>query len=329
MPLTSWAKSLPSNSMRRKGADGDLTLPSLMLFLFVTLFLSPLWAQSPYPPIRGWVNDVAQVLDAPTYSKLNTLLAEVNQKTTAEIAVVVVETTAPATPKQYATALFNQWGVGRRKADNGVMIVLALSDRRVEIETGYGVEDILPDGKVGEIIRTFMVPYFKRQQWGEGLLAGSQQIARILQHDYQAPSVPPGAAPSDGSSHVGVVVTLAILLGIVFFGLRRLVLRRVRCPNCQGRISRRMRTVQDASYTRPGLREIIDDCPSCGYHDVHMASIPRRVHLPARRWRSGAWPPGGVIVGGGWPSGGGSDGGRSFSNFGGGSSGGGGAGASF
>src|SRR5690606_33123274 len=154
--------------------------------LFIApLFVAPLWAQNPYPQVQGWVNDFAQVIDAPTEAKLNALIADANRQTTAEMAGVVVETTARDTPRQYVTALFNQWGVGRRGADNGVMILLALNDRRVEIETGYGVEDILPDGKVGEIIRTSMVPYFRRQQWGEGLLAGSQQIARILQQDYQ------------------------------------------------------------------------------------------------------------------------------------------------
>jgi uncharacterized protein len=248
--------------------------------------------------------------------------------------VVVVETTAPATPKQYVTALFNQWGVGRRGADNGVMILLVLNDRRIEIETGYGVEDILPDGKVGEIIRTAMVPHFKRQQWGEGLLAGSQQLARVLQQDYQAPAVAPGAAPPDTSSPVGFFLTLVVLLGIAFFVLLWLASRRLRCPNCKKRLTRQVRTLQAATYTRPGLREIIDDCPSCGYHDIHMASIPRRVHLPTQRFRSGAWPPGGVIIGGGWPRGGGasrgsSGGSGSFPNFGGGASGGGGAGASF
>lgn len=310
---------------------------SLVLFvtLFVAqLFIAPLWAQNPYPQVQGWVNDFAQVIDAPTEAKLNTLLADVNRQTTAEIAVVVVKTTAPDTPKQYVTALFNQWGVGRRGADNGVMILLALSDRRVEIETGYGVEDILPDGKVGEIIRTSMVPYFRRQQWGEGLLAGSQQIARILQQDYQAPPAQPGATPSDAPSLVGPFVTLAALVGMVFFVLWRLGSRRLRCPNCKKRLTRRARTLRAASYTRPGLREIVEDCPFCGYHDVHMASIPRRIRPPTRHFRSGAWPRGGVIVGGGWPRGGGSfrggsRGGGAFPNFGGGSSGGGGAGAGF
>jgi uncharacterized membrane protein YgcG len=318
--------------MQRVDAGGDPTLPSLVLF--VTLLVSPLWAQSPSPQVQGRVNDFAQALDASTKTKLNALLVQVYQQTTAEIAVVVVETTAPATPKQYITALFNQWGVGRRGADNGVMILLVLNDRRVEIETGYGVEDILPDGKVGEIIRTAMVPHFKRQQWGEGLLAGSQQIARVLQQDYQAPSVAPGAAPPDTSSPVGFFLTLVVLLGMAFFVLLWLASRRLRCPNCKKRLTRQVRTLQAATYTRPGLREIIDDCPSCGYHDIHMASIPRRVHLPTQRFRSGAWPPGGVIIGGGWSRGSGSSrdssgGGSSFPNFGGGASGGGGAGASF
>jgi uncharacterized membrane protein YgcG len=307
-------------------AVGD---PILLRLIFVALlFVMPLGAQPAYPPMQGQVNDFAQAIDAPTKARLNTLLADVEAQTTAEMAVVVVETTAPATPKQYVTALFNHWGVGKRGADSGVMILLALNDRRVEIETGYGVEDILPDGKVGEIIRTSMLPHFKRQQWGEGLLAGSQEIARILRQAYQTPSRPSAPPPSEARSKVGFFATLVILLGIGLLVLRLIAARRARCRDCGERLRRRTRVLRAASYTRPGLREIVEDCPSCAYHEVHMASIPRRVALPARPRRPG------MRIGGGWPRGGGaatgrSRGGGSFPSFGGGSSGGGGAGASF
>lgn len=159
--------------------------------LFVTLGL-PAGAQVPSPTPQGRVNDFAQVLDPATKEQLNALAAEVEKRTTAEIAVVVVHTTAPMTPKQYVTALFNRWGVGKRGTDNGVMVLLAIQDRRVEIETGYGVEGILPDGKVGEIIRTAMLPSFKQDRWGEGLLAGTQRVAQILLDDAQTQRPLPG-----------------------------------------------------------------------------------------------------------------------------------------
>jgi hypothetical protein len=128
-----------------------------IIVLLVILGL-PVGAQEPFPAPQGRVNDFAQVLEPSTKAQLNALVEEVEQRTTAEIAVVVVHTTAPLTPKEYVTALFNRWGIGKRGTDNGVMVLLAIHDRRVEIETGYGVEGILPDGKAGEIIRTAMLP---------------------------------------------------------------------------------------------------------------------------------------------------------------------------
>jgi uncharacterized protein len=73
----------------------------------------------------------------------------------------ILRRTQGATPKEYATELFNRWGVGKREADNGVLLLVSLGDRRVEIETGYGMEAILPDAVAGEILDTAVVPRFR------------------------------------------------------------------------------------------------------------------------------------------------------------------------
>lgn len=301
------------------------------LLVLVLAFICPVWAQTPLPQPQGRISDFAQVLDATTKAQLDALVAEVKQQTTAEIAVVVVETTAPLTPKQYATALFNRWGVGKQGTDSGVLILLAVADRRIEIETGYGVEGILPDGRVGEIIRTAMLPHFKRNAWGEGLLAGTQQMARILLREYKAPSTP--AEPAAPSALIGLFVVFVMIGAAGLFFFRAMVKRRTRCPRCGSQLVRRTDVLRAPTATRPGLREMIDDCPQCAYHDVHVATIPQRFVVSSRRSRHPLWPSGGVILGGGWPrggtSGGGSPGGTSFPGFGGGASGGGGAGASF
>jgi uncharacterized membrane protein YgcG len=138
------------------------------------------------------VNDFAQVFDPSTKAQLNALVAEVEQRT-AEIAVVVVHTTVPLTPKEYVTALFNQWEVGKRGIDHGVMVLLAVHDRRVAIETGYGVEGILPDGNAGEMIRTARLRAFRHDRWGEGLVAGTQRVAQRLLE--QTPALHPPGEP--------------------------------------------------------------------------------------------------------------------------------------
>jgi uncharacterized membrane protein YgcG len=269
----------------------------------------------PWPAPQGWVSDFAQVLDPSTMARLNALAAEVEQRTTAELAVVVVPTTAPMTPKEYVTALFNHWGVGKRGRDNGVMVLLAIHDRRVEIETGYAVEGILSDGLAGEIIRTAMVPAFTHDRWGEGLVAGTQRVAQVLLQ--QASTLPPPAeaphlplAVRDVAYGIGwgyFVGWLGVLLihRVWHRTLSSRVLALITAPgvgflvwafipfivpflvglvllvaNVRARCPRcgdwlSRRRRTVRTPTRDKLRETVADCRACGYHDVQL-SIPGR-----------------------------------------------------
>jgi len=151
--------------------------------LFLTLILlgvTVLARADKVPQPIGWVNDFAQVLDAGTKDKLNTLITELEEKTITEIAVVTIASIAPYDEKEYARMLFDQWQPGKKVKDNGVLILLAVKERRWRIETGYGVEGILPDGLCGDIGRTYMVPYFKSGDYSNGLYQGTNAIAAVI-----------------------------------------------------------------------------------------------------------------------------------------------------
>jgi uncharacterized membrane protein YgcG len=293
--------------------------------VWLVLLGLPAWAQEPFPAPQGRVNDFAQVLDPATKAQLNALVTEVEQRTTAEIAVVVVHTTAPLTPKEYVTALFNRWGVGKRGADNGVMVLLAIHDRRVEIETGYAVEGILPDGQAGEIIRTAMQPAFTHDRWGEGLVAGTQRVAqRLLEQAHALPPPAESRHPTLAARDVVYWIGWGYFIG--WFGF--LLVHRVRHHVLSFRVLALI-TVPGVGFvawafvpfivplliglvplvanvrarcptcggwlsrrkrtlrtpTRDKLRETVCDCLACGYHDVQLA-------IPGRRARSGSGGPG-------------------------------------
>ncbi|MCS7301572.1 MAG: TPM domain-containing protein [Fimbriimonadales bacterium] len=150
----------------------------------------------------GWVVDMAGVLNAEQKARLNRLIDALERDTGAEVAVVILKRTQGATPKEYATELFNRWGVGKRDADNGVLMLVALGDRRVEIETGYGMEAILPDAAAGEILDTAVIPRFRQGDIAGGVLAGVQAIAeRIRQAQTTGAYEPtPSAFPSSDSA---------------------------------------------------------------------------------------------------------------------------------
>lgn len=94
--------------------------------------------------------------------------------------LTVPETIPSASPKQFATTLFNHWGIGKQEKNNGVLFLISKNDRRVEIETGYGIQPILPDAKVSEIIKTQVTPRFKQADYNGGTLAGTGALIAAL-----------------------------------------------------------------------------------------------------------------------------------------------------
>jgi uncharacterized protein len=130
----------------------------------------------------NWVSDVADILRPETEQQLNALINQLQAANGSEMAVVTVPDSRPlATPKQVATTLFNRWGIGQKGKDNGVLFLVSLGDRRVEIETGYGVESMLPDARIGQIIRQRVTPQFKTGNFDAGTLLGTEAVVQALQ----------------------------------------------------------------------------------------------------------------------------------------------------
>ncbi len=152
-----------------------------------TLTLAIAWATSVgsvvNPRSSGhWVSDQARVIDAAEEAELERLLGALHRDLTAEVAIVTVNS-ADQEPKAFATALFNRWKMGDKDANNGLLVLLVLDQRRMEMETGYGLEGIVPDGWLGGMQAREMVPLFKSGAYGAGLLAGTRALdARLRQH---------------------------------------------------------------------------------------------------------------------------------------------------
>ena len=137
-------------------------------------------AEPTVPRPQGFVSDYTGVVDATTRRDLDALIGELKAKTGAEIAVVVVNTTEPLTAFDYAMKIAESWKPGARGKDNGVVFLVAVKDHEMFILTGYGVEGVLPDGKVGEIRDRLVVPAFRRGDYPAGVRAGTEAIAGII-----------------------------------------------------------------------------------------------------------------------------------------------------
>lgn len=178
------------------------TTPFVLLFVlvpFTGLALDVKDVPNPRQINGTWVTDMAGMLDEPTEAQLNSMIAQLEHKNGAEIAVVTVPETQPAaSPKQFATTLFNYWGIGKKGKNNGVLFLISKGDRRVEIETGYGIEPILPDAKVGNIIDTQITPRFKQGDFKGGTLAGTKALVVAI----EAPQPSSGRQPATPTTKV-------------------------------------------------------------------------------------------------------------------------------
>ena len=154
----------------------------LLLTAFVFFSLSSL-VQAQIPEPQGRINDFAGVISPEYKEKISSLIQEVEQKISNEIAVVTRSSIAPYGADAYAQMLFDNWKIGKKGKDNGVLILLAVKEREWRIQTGYGVEGILPDGVCGRIGRDYMVPYFKEGKYAQGLYYGVAAVADIISQD--------------------------------------------------------------------------------------------------------------------------------------------------
>lgn len=151
--------------MRRRTIQSGLLLPLLL----------GLAAFGPQQPV-GHVNDRADVLPADVEATLEARLRAYEEATSVEVAVVTVESLEGATVEERAVRLFNEWGIGKRGLDNGVLFLVALADRRMRIETGYGIEPDLTDAHARRILDYEVVPLFKAEDYVAGITAGVDGI---------------------------------------------------------------------------------------------------------------------------------------------------------
>lgn len=130
----------------------------------------------------GYVNDFAGVLSPETRSQLEALCTEVDHEAHAQIAVITVHTTGDDTIDDFAVRLEEKWKVGAKGSDRGLLLLLATDDHKYRFEVGYGLEGILPDGKVGTIGRD-MVPYLRQGNYDAAVTLGISDVSQVIAQD--------------------------------------------------------------------------------------------------------------------------------------------------
>ena len=147
--------------------------------------VAPVYAQSLPPELTRPVNDFANAVDLESEAAIERLILGLKQASGDVVVVATIDTFAPyADIREYAVRMFENRGrgIGEKGKDNGLLVLLAVKDRRVWVEVGYDLEQFVTDGFAGEVSRTAMTPYFARGEYGPGLREGATQlIGRIAQ----------------------------------------------------------------------------------------------------------------------------------------------------
>ena len=130
-----------------------------------------------------YVQDYAQVLSAEDKRRLLSIGQELDDKTTAQLAVVTVKTLDGQPIEDYALSILREWGIGSKEKNNGALIVVAVQDRRSRIEVGYGLEGLLTDGLTGRIQDQAMIPYFRKGNYAAGIVNGYAVTASLIAKD--------------------------------------------------------------------------------------------------------------------------------------------------
>ena len=238
-------------------------------------------ASIPNPRVQNgtWVTDMAGALRADTVSRLNDTIGAFERATGVEMAVVVIRSLDGSSIEEAAAKLFGLWGIGKKDRDNGLLLLWSTGDRRVRVEVGYGLEGILPDGKVGAILDAYVIPRFRSGEFDEGIVAGVDAIlAAARNEDVELPAQASESydGDSDGSlpSWLPFVGSIPVGLGS-FVGFRRWRrYRRRHCPQCHTRMVLLPESEDDALLQEGQVAEerigSVDydvwNCPACSHH---------------------------------------------------------------
>lgn len=262
---------------------------------------------------RWYVTDPSNILAPAATDTINAILGRLENSTGIETAVVMLPSIGENDIFDFSTSLFRKWGIGKKKSDNGLLILFVMDQHKVRFSTGYGIEGTMTDAMSKRIQMQYMVPAFKRSDWNKGMVDGVRAAAKVLDG-----SMEPEAADSDSDTD-DILFSIGIIVGIVLLVMFVSSIMQ-RCPKCRKRSAMKQMGVEVLRVStgkgrRKRIRRTTYVCQYCGHIMTKDEDIDDN---------SGSAAATGAILGS-MLGGGGSSGGSSGGSFGGGSTGGGGS----
>jgi len=194
------------------------------IFLLSTLVLANAtlgWGQV-IKPSGAWVTDLPDLLTPQEERSLSEALARYETESSTQIVVVIINSLKGEEVGDYATELGQQWGVGQKGQDNGIVLLVSASDRKMFIATGYGVEGSVTDAQAGRIVRNVLAPRFRNGQFYEGIRDASDQLVAATRGEFQGSGETSSSSRPRSSEGLSPIALIIIFL-IIFFILSSLM----------------------------------------------------------------------------------------------------------
>jgi uncharacterized protein len=191
-----------------------------LAWLLLILFVAPqhLYALE-VPAQKGRINDTAGMLSSNTRDYLNKALTELERTDTTQVRVLTIASLEGDSLEDFSLRVAERWGIGQKGSDNGVLLLIALKERKIRIEVGYGLEGSLTDLRAGRIIRNVIGPRFKKGRFDQGVMDGVLAVIDTVKGEYQSWDKP------DGPTREPYVIPLGVLGFIVFIILLVVMLK--------------------------------------------------------------------------------------------------------
>ncbi|MBT1705998.1 TPM domain-containing protein, partial [Chryseosolibacter indicus] len=171
------------------------------------------FAQPAVPELWGTrIHDEAHTLSVQFINSLEQQLKTHEDSTSNQIAVLIIPTLDDYPIEDYTLKVSEKWRLGQQGKDNGVLLFVAINDRKVRIEVGYGLEGVLPDALCNQIIRNEIAPNFRQNDYEGGIQAATSAILKAIAGEYKAESKPSGRRRNNGGSIVPFIIILIIII---------------------------------------------------------------------------------------------------------------------
>lgn len=195
---------------------GRTSLRFLPFLILAGLLLAGTAEALNVPKLGGRVNDYASILSPATVSQLESVLKDLETSDSTQIVVLTITSLQGDSLERFSLNVAEQWQIGQSQEDNGALLLIAVEDRKIRIEVGYGLEGTLTDLISGQIIRNIITPHFRRGNFNQGVIDGVGAMIAAVKGEYQATAATSGTSSSGGQDIGGLITAMFFIL--FFFG---------------------------------------------------------------------------------------------------------------